>query len=166
MNTKGAVLLIGLFVLAASVRHVHAAPDVEAWQTYRNAKYGYSIQYPEDFEAWPTGPAGSRDGRAIRIGRKEHAAPTPMLDIHMQVEAPAVESLIESPDMDVTVGSVEIQGVRAREVTYRWKSNGDLVFVTLYLRDTAIEFHAHPGLRDFRKSVWWEIVSTFRFQDE
>jgi len=160
------VLLVSLFVLASGAWHVQAASEVDPWQTYRNPKYGYEIRYPSDFEAWPTGPAGNRDGRAIRIGRKEYAAPTPMLDIHMQVEAPAVETLIASPEMDVTVGSVEIHGVQAREVTYRWKSNGDLEFVTLYLRDTAIEFQAHPGLRDLRTTVWWKIISTFRFRDE
>ncbi len=85
----------------------------------------------------------------------------------MQNQAPAVEPLVDAelPDMDVTVGDVEINGVRATEVTYRWKSTGDIAFVNLHLQDAFIEFHAQPGLRDVRETVWWRIISTFRVRD-
>lgn len=141
--------------------------DSAQWNTYRNAKYGYEIQYPEGFEVWPTGPVGERDGRAIRVARKEYAAPTPVLDIHIQVSMATFDSLtsIEAPDMDIMAGDIEIDGAPAREVTYRWKSNGDVVFVSLYFRGALIEFHAPSGVGDVHETVWWQVISTFRVQD-
>ena len=168
MRVKSAVLLIGAWAVAFNVAEgQQTAFDSLTWHTYRNAKYGYEIGYPSGFEVWPTGPAGERDGRAIRIGRREYAAPVPVLDIRVQTQAPAVEPPVDAelPDMDVTVGEVKINGVRATEVTYRWKTTGDIAFVNLHLRDAFIEFHAQPGLRDVRETVWWRIISTFSVRD-
>jgi hypothetical protein len=145
-----------------------AASDLAEWQIYRNSKYGYEIRYPEGCETWPTGPAGERDGRAIRVGRKEHSAPAPILDIELNRTMPTLKSLADADlrDMDVAVVETDMNGIPAREITYRWKINAEIVFVELYFRDVSIVFHAQPGTRDARETIWWRIISTFRFENK
>ncbi|MCP3994647.1 MAG: hypothetical protein GY722_06210 [bacterium] len=144
------------------------APDTVDWQTYRNAKYGYEIRYPIDFETWPTGPPGERDGRTIRIARREYSAPVPVLDIRAQAKMPDLETLgdLEIPNMELSVDNVTINGLPALELTYRWKTNGDIAFVHFHVGDVLIEFDAGAGLRDVRETPWWRIISTFRLQGE
>ena len=142
--------------------------EVADWLSYDNARYGYEIRYPAELEVWPTGPRRQRDGRSIRIARREHAAPVPVLDIHLgeRALAPAPEEMGELRDLQVRAREVEIHGVRGHESVYRWKSNGEIWMVRLQLGDALIEFHAAPGLEDFLGTVWWQVVSTFRFHDE
>jgi hypothetical protein len=81
---------------------------------------------------------------------------------------PTLESLDETKfrDMDVSVVEAEMNGIPAREITYRWKINGEIVLVELYFRGVSIVFHAQAGIRDAHKTIWWRIISTFRFKDE
>ena len=169
MKERSSFVLIGVSILASIMgQGLLIASDLAEWRTYRNAKYGYEIRYSEEFEVWPTGPAGERDGRTIRVGLKEHAAPAPVLDIQMQAPAPTLESLadLELRDMDIIAGDAEINGVPAREITYRWKSSGDVALVELSFRDVLMVFHAHSAVGDVHKTVWWKVISTFRFLDE
>ena len=141
-----------------------AAPEFADWQTYRNTKYGYEIRYPIEFDAWPTGPVGERDGRTIRIGRREYSAAAPVLDIRAQVKMPNLESLedIEFPKMELSVDHVKIDDLQALELTYRWEGSGDIAFVNIHFDDLLIEFDAGAGLRDIRKTPWWKIISSIR----
>ncbi len=144
------------------------APDTVDWQAYRNAKYGYEIRYPTDFEVWPTGPSGERDGRTARIARREYSAPVPVLDIRAQAKMPNLESLgdVEIPNMELSVDNVTINGHPALELTHRWKANGDIAFVNFHVGDVLIKFDAGAGLQDIRETPWWRIISTFRLQGE
>lgn len=156
-------LLVGIFALGFEAEAQQAPADSSDWQVYRNARYGYEIRYPNGFELWPTGPVGERDGRAVRIALREHAAPVPVLDVRVLSETAAEPwAAADLPDMDVALADVEVNGVRSIEVTYRWKVNGDIAFVDWHVQDTLIQFHAQPGLRDVRETVWWKIISTFR----
>jgi hypothetical protein len=169
MKRETAVLLACISALAPfMVPGLPVASDLAEWQIYRNAKYGYEIRYPEGFEAWPTGPAGERDGRAIRVGRKERSAPAPILDIQLNLTMPTLKSLADAElrDMDVAVVETDMNGIPAREITYRWKINGEIVFVELYFRDVSIVFHAQAGIHDARNTIWWKIISTFHFKGE
>ena len=160
-----AIVVTALWILASSLgQELSQVPDVADWQTYRNPSYGYEIRYPDGFEVWPTGSPGQRDGRSIRVGRSEYAAPVPVLDVYLEPELPCEEySLsLDGPDVDMTAADVAINGVRARQVTYLWKSNSEIAFVNLCIRDTLFQFQAPPGLQDFHESVWWTIISTFR----
>ena len=163
-----AVLLIGLVFAASLGQEPAAAQDVANWSTYENAEYGYSIRFPDGYDGWPTGPVGQRDGRSIRIGRSEYAAPTPVMDIHLRPEALCSDPLsdIESNDMESDVVDVDVNGDPAREVTLRWRENGEIVFVDLCVRDALVQFHAAPGLTDFQDTIWWTILSTLEFQAE
>jgi hypothetical protein len=169
MKRTTTALLVCVSVLVSAMVPGHPmASDPAEWKIYRSAKYGYEIRYPEGFEAWPTGPVGERDGRAIRVARKEHTAPAPILDIQLNIPMPTLESLAEAKlrDMDVSVVETEMNGIPARKITYRWKINGEIVFVELYFRGVSIVFHAQAGIHDAHKTIWWRIISTFRFKDE
>ncbi len=159
------MLIVVLFAWALGSAEVSELVD---WQTYRNDKYGYEIRYPTDFEVWPTGPSGERDGRTIRIARREYSAPTPVLDIRAQARMPNLDTLgdVEIPNMGLSVDNVTINGLAALELTYRWKANGDIAFVHFHVGDVLIEFDAGAGLRDIRETPWWWIISTFRLQSE
>ncbi len=166
MKRATAFALVCALALASVVAPGRPAnADLAEWQTYRNAKYGYEIRYPRDFESWPTGPADERDGRALRIARKQHSAAAPVLDIRLNAPLPALEPPAggELRDMDVGAVETEMNGIPARQLTYRWKSNGEIVFFELHLRDASLVFHAQPGIRDARETIWWKIISTFRF---
>jgi len=139
------------------------------WQVYRNEQYGYEIRYPHGYESWPTGPEGRRDGASVRIAVKEHSAPAPVLDVHVGAAA-AKFGLPESdevpPDMETVADEVEINGLAARVVSWRWKENQEIVFVDVSAPQVLFLFHAAPGLSSMRDTVWWEIVGTFRFLKE
>jgi hypothetical protein len=162
------VVLIGFWLFAGYGQEPAAIPDVTTWTTYVNPTYKYSIQYPEGFDLWPTGPVDDRDGRSIRIGRSEYAAPTPVMDLRLRSETTCAESLIniESRDMETAVVDVDINGTPAREATHRWRENGEIVFVDLCIRDAMVQFHAAPGLADFHDTVWWSIIETLDLSND
>jgi hypothetical protein len=136
------------------------------WHTYKNTRYSYEIQYPDGFELWATGPEARRDGASIRIAFKEYAAPAPVLDIHVARGMTEAGRLPETgtADLAVTVEDVELNGVRSRQVTYRWKQNGEILFVELHQPNVLFRFEAAAGLEDVRDTIWWQIMSTFRFR--
>lgn len=140
--------------------------DESGWWIYRNAKYGYRIGHPEGYELWATGPEGERDGRSIRIGIENYAAPTPVLDVVLGPAVRIYETLAAGKppkDMRVEVRAIEMGGGPARLVEFRWKSTGDLAIVEIHGPDVLFQFHAQPGLREFRGTIWWQIVSSFQF---
>ena len=143
-------------------------PTTAGWQVYRNEQHGYEIRYPDGYELWPTGPKGRRDGASVRIALKEHAAPAPVLDVHVGAAA-AKYGLPEdegSSDMEAVADEIEINGLAARVVSWRWKENQEIVFVNVSTPEVLFQFHAAPGLSSMRDTVWWEIVSTFRLLKE
>lgn len=137
------------------------------WWVYRNAEYGYQISYPEEYDLWPTGPEGQRDGASIRIVRKNYAAAVPALDVVIDPEDSLREMVAETEpvDMTVEVTDVDFGGRPGKQLELRWKANGELAFVELSLDGVTFVFDAAPGLVEFEGTVWWEIVSSFRFFD-
>jgi hypothetical protein len=169
MKTLRPIVLVALCVLCGCSRAVPTTvPREPGWVTYTNAKYGYEVQYPPDYEAWPTGPEGAQDGASLRVGYKEYAALTPMLDILVAPRTPpdGFPTLgTEVADMTVSVGDVTIEGRAAKEAGYRWEANGELAFVEVYLDGVVFRFMAPAGLQDFHDTPWWEIISSFRLRE-
>ncbi|MGH7587122.1 MAG: DUF3224 domain-containing protein [Gemmatimonadota bacterium] len=141
--------------------------DTLDWHTYTNNRYGYEIRHPDGFDLWPTGPEGERDGATLRIARKEYAAPAPVLDIDVRYgEAHPEPAPAASPGMDVAIVDHRINGVDARQITYRWESNGEIAFLEVHRSGVLFRFQAGVDFFDIRDTIWWEIISTFRFLDE
>jgi hypothetical protein len=160
-----------ILVLAGGVATPGAASQATTgatraeWRVYRNDAFGYEIRYPPGFEVWPTGREGERNGGAIRIGRTEFAAPTPMLDISVGIRL-ARGLPANPPGLRVLERDAIVNGVRFREMTYRWEENGEIAFVELRHARALLVFHAPAGLQDFHETVWWSIMSGFRFLDQ
>jgi hypothetical protein len=135
---------------------------------YHNRRYDYEIRYPDGFDLWATGPEGRRDGRSIRIALKDHAAPTPVLDIQVYPRAPAPSPPpgYQLVDLTVAVAEVVVAGRSGEQVEYRWKESGDLAFFEVYLDGVYFTFQAGPGVRDIRDTAWWKIISSFRLPGE
>jgi hypothetical protein len=140
-----------------------------AWQVYSNSKYGYELRFPKGFEVRPTGPEGRRDGATIRVARKEHATPIPVLDItvHPKTAHAGFPRLpAELKDFTVTVNEIHLGGKPAKEAIYRWTSNGEIAFSEVYLDGIVFHVAAAPGTMDMHKTEWWEIISSFRLIDK
>ena len=166
---KDSFLALVLFLsapLIGSGQDALPANPAATWNTYSNAKYGYEIRYPDGFELWPTGPKGRRDGARIRIALAQHQAPAPVLDVYVGQGVGDTGHLPEAGlrDLDVAVEEVEVGGAPAREVTYRWKENGEIAFVEVRQPNVLFRLAAGPGLGDFAGTTWWRIVSTFRIR--
>ena len=138
-------------------------PAEPGWSIYRNAKYGYEIAYPDGYEVRPARREGERDARRIRIGLKEYAAPTPVLDIELD---PA-DSFYELgrrktlKDMRLEVVDLELGGRPARQVVFRWVSTDEIAFVEIHQEGALLRFQAPPGLEKFEGTVWWKIAFSF-----
>jgi hypothetical protein len=158
------VSLVLLVLTAMAGAQTPEATGSGEWQTSRNLKYGYEIRFPANFEAWPTGPKGERDGRTIRIARKEFAAAAPVLDIRIRAENDMARSRsdFESPELKLTREQLVINHAPAVQITGRWSVNDEVAFVDLFIGKALIEFQAPPGLHSIDDTVWWEIISTFR----
>lgn len=137
------------------------------WWVYSNARYGYQISYPEEYDLWPTGPEGQRDGATIRIARKNYAAPVPVLDVVIDPGESLRESVVgvELVDMTAEVIDVNLGGKPGKQLALRWKANGELALVELSLDGVLFVFDPAPGLDEFEGTLWWEIASSFRFLD-
>ena len=138
------------------------AKDTSEWQVHRSEKFGYEIRYPQGFEAWLTGREGERDGGAIRIGLKEFAAAAPMLDVSVGTRM-ARGLPPNPPQLNTLERDAVINGVRFREITYRWKANGEIAFVELRHSTALLVFHAPAGTQNLHGTVWSAIMSTFTF---
>ena len=138
--------------------------DSRNWNVYANAKYGYEIRYPHEFEALPTGREGQRDGASIRIKLKEYEAPAPVLDIYVGEASNARRSLPTdgAAGMDVLAVDVTVGNLRARQTTYRWKSNRDIALIEIRNPDFVFVFQPGAGISDFQTTVWYEVIQTFR----
>jgi len=139
-----------------------------AWNVYSNARYKYEIRYPPEFDIWPTGVQEKLDGGSIRVALKEYAAPAPVLDIYVGANAAGASRLPETGtrDMDVDAHDIEVAGAPARQVTYRWKENGEIAFVQMSGKEVVFLFRANAGLHDIRDTVWWRIIQAFRFLEK
>ncbi len=165
------ILMLTVLVFTGCAKEENAQTTHNSgWYTYRNNEYQYEIQYPDGFDLWPTGPEGERDGKAIRIGLFEYAAPTPVLDIQIRPTKSWEDAPIgaEINDMIVTIDDVDVNGLAGKQVEYRWESSEELLIVELYLDDVLFNFQARSGsdTYDFQDTEWWEIVNTFHFLDE
>jgi hypothetical protein len=142
-----------------------AAPK-PGWSVYSNKTYGYEIQYPKGFDLWPTGPEAEQDGANIRIAISGRQAAFPVLDILVSPRISGSEfAELIAPSADLTVESetVWIGGIQAEERVFYWKSTGEIALARIFLDGVVFHFTAEPGLTVFHTSVWWEIISTFRF---
>jgi hypothetical protein len=138
------------------------------WKTFRNEKYRYEIRHPERVEVRKTGREPERDGATIRLAFREYEAPTPVLDIRVspripEEKFPALGS--DVPGLTLTTDDVVVGGKPARLAQYRWKTSGDLAFAEVYLRGVVFSFDSNSGVRDFRETEWWTMVSTFRIRE-
>jgi hypothetical protein len=137
------------------------ADDGANWQVYRNSTYRYEIRYPVDFELRPTGPEGERDGATIRIGRKNYAAPRPILDIDVTGGKP--DAPVQAADMTAMVDTVDIGGVPAHRRILRWKESGEIAYVVIGIREAKLVFAANGGLKSGLDAPWDAIVGSFRW---
>jgi hypothetical protein len=156
-------LLASAIVIPLAANQDSPVPTATSeWQVHRSETFGYEIRYPPGFEVWLTGREGERDEGTIRIGLREFAAPAPVLDIsvgsRMRTGLPAIP-----PTLDVVERRVVINGAGFRELTYRWQENDDVAFVELRHPRALMIFDAPAGTRDIHGTVWWSIMSTFRF---
>jgi hypothetical protein len=160
------VLWMICLTLSSPVTAKGSQSPSDSWNIYTNAKYGYEVRHPDGFEVLLTGPEGLRDGAAIRIARKEYAAPAPVLDVYIGNAATTPKALpIEAPppDIDVVVSDAVVGGLRARQVVYRWKANREIVLLEIRNSQVVFMFESGAGLLDFSNTVWWNVIQTFRF---
>jgi len=158
--------VVALF-LGAGAYSLENSQSMAAWNTYSNAKYGYEIQYPDGFAVWATGVEGKRDGATIRVGLKNHAAPTPVLDIRVHpktVEGRFPSLPVDSEQLTATVSEIHLNGKPARETAYHWKANDELVFSEVYLDGVVFHFQASSNTLNFHETEWWRIISSFRLK--
>jgi hypothetical protein len=157
-------LLLCLVLAVTSAKPFLQSSPAQGWNTYSNAAYGYEIRFPAEFEARATGPEGQRDGRALRIARKEYAAPFPVLDVFVGRNA-AAGSLPEGtlPDMDRESRESRIGKTPASVTTLRWKATREIAFVQVSTTDVVLVLQPGTGVADINGTVWWEIIHSFRF---
>ena len=139
------------------------------WSVYSNKIHGYAIEYPDGFDLWPTGPEGQQDGANIRIAIKNRQAAFPVLDVLVDPRTSESEfSDLIAPSAELAVESATgwIGGLQAQERVFHWKSTGEIAMARVFLDGVVFHFTAEPGLTAFHTSVWWEIISTFRFLPE
>jgi hypothetical protein len=159
--------VVSSFGAACSPEGPSTVRGESGWWVHSNAAYGYQISYPEEYDLWPTGPEGQRDGATIRIARKNYAAPVPVLDVVIGPEESLREKVVDVDLVDMTaeVTDIDLGGKPGKQLELRWKANGELALVELSLDGVTFVFDAAPGLHEFEGTVWWEIVSSFRFLD-
>jgi hypothetical protein len=140
-----------------------AGPD-RNWTTYSNAAYGYEILFPAEFEARPTGPEGERDGRSLRIARKEYAAPVPVLDLYVGSNAVSPDRRPEGTPRDMERETMESHiGVTPSTVTtLRWKATGEIAFMQISAPGVVFILQPGAGVKNVTGTIWWDIVSSFR----
>ncbi|MCI5149615.1 MAG: hypothetical protein D3916_09550 [Candidatus Electrothrix sp. MAN1_4] len=62
-------IVVGILIFAVAL-----SASAGDWNTYRNEKYQYEIQYPDSWEVVEGGLKGKRDGRIISVRIKEYTA--------------------------------------------------------------------------------------------
>jgi hypothetical protein len=93
--------------------------------------------------------------------QKEFAAPVPVLDI--SVGSRRGRGLpMSPPGLNVVEREAVINGTHFRELTYRWKENGEVAFVELQHSRALLHFDAPAGTQNIHATVWWSIMSSFR----
>lgn len=60
---------------------------------------------------------------------------------------------------------MEINGRPGKQIEYRRKFNGELAFIEINLDRVLFRLAAGPDPGDFYATLWWDIISTFRFVD-
>jgi hypothetical protein len=138
-------VLIASCVLILSGCNLVKAPSPFApkgWSRYKNNPYGYELYYPDKYESWPTGPENQRDGSSVRIAYKDYEAPVPVLDIQINPKVTRKEfeeRYGQIEDMDLTSSEVQIDNTEGIQKVYRWKSNGEVSLVAIYLEGTELQ---------------------------
>jgi peptidoglycan LD-endopeptidase LytH len=133
------------------------------WQQYTNEKYGYSLRYPLGFEVFATGASGVRDGRTLRIGRRDYSAPAPILDLDLSALSSGHRAWIESrhPAYSVKSQPTKINGLAGTLREIRHEPGGELAWVIVDLGRANMILSVSTELQDYRSSEWWQIVSSF-----
>lgn len=134
------------------------------WQTYRNALYGYELRHPDRFEVMPTGPEDKRDGRSIRVGQRDYAAPTPVLHVYVGEASESIGAALSgAADLTASTDPVDVAGKRGRRTVYRWRVNGDIFMVDVRAPGVVLILETGAGTREIGGTVWDQIISSFRF---
>ncbi|MFO1465697.1 MAG: hypothetical protein U1F35_04515 [Steroidobacteraceae bacterium] len=155
----------GLIVDALQELTPDVATTMHAWRTYANAKYGYRISHPDEFELILTGLEHERDGRTFRIVRRNHAAPVPTLDVQLEPNAPlepGTSVLGSSFDRTVTRMPIVLDGRNGTESVYRFKSSGEVASIVIDLGAVRFLFTASADTQDFRATPWWQVIQSFQ----
>jgi hypothetical protein len=141
-----------------------ASPD-STWHTYVNAKYGYSIRYPDGYELCPTGWNGETDGATIRIAVRYSSAYGNLLDVVVCPGAP-MEAGAPPGQTETTITRVRderLDGAPIRVEETRWKKDGSLGWARIYREGAVFDYLGGNGVSDIQDTVWWQIVSSFTF---
>ena len=157
--------------------------DISTWETYRNKKYGYEIQYPKSLKIWLTGLESERDGKRFKIVY-EHvsmlhgfwAEVNPNKTLHqlaMKHKAPDLETLSKdsrersySDEYGQYIqkwSKVTINGQDAIKGEYyrNQKDSQQLLHMTFILDGAIFKFIGAFG--DFDALMAEEIVVSFKF---
>jgi hypothetical protein len=165
------ILALGSLVFCGCTAKESASVQYKpGWNVYRNDRYGYEIQYPEGHEVRETGKEGERDGATLMIIKEEYAAPAPALYVELYPQVSVQEWLEEvaaadSPNVTVSVGDVEINGMSGKQLEYWGPSNEKLGLVELYFDDVTFRIHLLSDTDEVEGTLEWEMMTTFRFLD-
>lgn len=164
-------VILDLFLLVSFVSGCVAAGRISdartdsTWHTYSNARYNYTMLYPDGYEVYPTGSDSTRDGRTFRIVVKERSASLEYVNVQVypRVAFETTPPPASTAHADVEIQRVRINGLSARQVNVREKATGQLAEVLLYRDGVRFNYQAGVEVRDFRGTMWWRIVSSFSF---
>lgn len=87
------------------------------------------------------------------------------LSIHVYPRLP-FRSPPSSKDVLVEVHDVILNGTEGKLVQERSRDTGHLGMVFLYRDGVEFAWASDDTTRDFRKSPWWPIASSFRFVEQ
>lgn len=156
-------LSVVLLLPSCAAGHAPVPQPDSTWHTYSNSEYAYEIRYPGECELHPTGSDSTKDGRTIRIRIRDRSAALERLDMQVYPRVPFTIAPPATKHVGVEVRDVMLNEVKSKLIEIRFKATGQLAEATLYREGVRFSYQAGVETRDFQKTVWWQIASSFRF---